>query len=87
MKNSITRIENLLRNALNIENLDVIDESNLHVGHAHMLENKHELTHVCVKISSKDLQALSKVEQHRLLYKILHPEIDNGLHSIRFQII
>lgn len=87
MKKSIKRIENLLQKSLNIKILEVIDESALHIGHPPMLDNKYEVTHVCIKIASPDLQELNRVDQHRRLYDILQPELNNGLHSVRFQII
>jgi BolA protein len=87
MQNFITWIESLLRESLNVQKLEIIDESAQHAGHLPMRDYNHDITHVCIRISSTNLEGLNRVNQHRMLYEILQPVIDAGLHAVRFYII
>lgn len=86
MKNSIKKLEKLLHKALNIQSLEIIDETIQHAGHVAMKDNVFELTHVLIKISSLDLNGLSRVDQHRKIYAVLKPAISEGLHAVRLVI-
>lgn len=83
MKNSIKKLEKLLHKALNIQSLEIIDETTKHAGHAAIRDNIFELTHVLIKISSLDLKGLSRVDQHRQVYAALKPAMTEGLHAVR----
>ena len=87
MKNSLESLENLLQCGLAVQFLEILDESASHAGHAGVRDNHGALTHVCVRIQAAALTGLPRLEQHRKLYAILQPAIDNGLHAIRFEIM
>lgn len=87
LKNSIQSLEKLLRDGLSIAFLEIIDESAKHAGHEGVRDSAERLTHVWVRIDAVELVGLSRVAQHRKLYVILQPAIDNGLHAIRFEIL
>lgn len=87
LKNSIESINKLLHDNLNIQFLEVVDESAEHAGHAGVRDSFEMLTHVCVRICAAELLVLSRVARHRKLYSILQPAIDNGLHAIRFDVL
>lgn len=86
MKNSIKKLEKLLQEAFNIQSLEIIDETTQHAGHVAMKDNIFELTHVLIKISSLDLKGISRVEQHRQVYKALKSAMAEGLHAVRLVI-
>jgi BolA protein len=65
--------------------LEVIDESERHKGHQGYKEG--HLTHVRVRISSKQLEKLSRITAHRLIYQALKTWIQEGLHAIAIEII
>ncbi|AOP33980.1 BolA family transcriptional regulator [Leptospira tipperaryensis] len=62
--------------------LEVVDFSEEHSGHAGNPENKAEGTHIKIVLISSAFLGKSKVEQHRMVYSILQPWIDAGLHAI-----
>lgn len=87
MKISILHLESLLKDGLTIEFLDISDESDRHKGHGEMKNVTDSLTHVYIRIQATELDGLSRIEQHRKIYSILQPAIDNGLHAIRIEVI
>jgi BolA protein len=87
LKNSVQRIESLLRDELKIAFLEVLDESALHAGHVGVISATEILTHVYIRIQADELNGLSRIEQHRKIYATLQHAIDDGLHAIRFQIL
>jgi len=87
MEISIKQIEKLLQETLNIQELEVIDETAQHADHHPMANNLHPITHVNVRISSLDLNGLSRVQQHKCIYNALKPVTDAGLHSIQLTVL
>lgn len=60
--------------------LDVIDESELHHGHAGWREGGE--THFRVKIVSEAFTGKSRVERHRMVNALLADELAGGLHAL-----
>ncbi|MDP3936394.1 MAG: BolA/IbaG family iron-sulfur metabolism protein [Alphaproteobacteria bacterium] len=87
LKNSLESLEELLRDSLDIQFLELLDESDRHAGHVDVRDNPEALTHVCIRIQAVELTGLHRVAQHRMIYTIVQPAIDNGLHAIRFEIL
>ncbi len=65
--------------------LEVIDESAQHAGHAGAAPGGE--THYRLRIKSAQLAGLSRVEQHRKVYTILASELQNGLHALAIEVI
>jgi len=65
--------------ALSPTQLDVIDESHLHVGHAGA---ENGASHVRVHIASPQFDALSPVKRHRLVYAQLQDLIPFPIHAL-----
>ena len=61
--------------------LEVINESHLHVGHAGAAEG----SHFRVKIVSDQLAGLSRVARHRLVYDALRDVIPQGVHALAIE--
>ena len=75
-------IEATLRAALApAQQLEVINESHLHVGHAGAAEG----SHFRVKIVSDQLAGLSRVARHRLVYDALRDVIPQGVHALAIE--
>ncbi|XDD51791.1 BolA family protein [Leptospira sp. WS92.C1] len=75
-------IRSSLESTLHPSSLEVFDFSDEHSGHTGNPGNKKEGTHIKIRIVSDAFSGKSKVEQHRIVYTILKPWIDRGLHAI-----
>jgi BolA family transcriptional regulator, general stress-responsive regulator len=60
--------------------LDVVDESDRHVGHAGARGGGG--THYRVRVVSARFERQSRVERHRLVYDLLTAEFADGLHAL-----
>ncbi|WP_018183430.1 BolA family protein [Kaistia granuli] len=77
------RIAQALTSALSPQSLDVIDESDLHKGHAgHRPEGE---THFRVKITAEAFRGKSRVDMHRAINAILADELAAGVHALAIQ--
>ena len=74
------RIVARLAEALDPATLDVVDESDLHAGHAGAREGGG--THYRVRVVSARFEGRSRVERHRLVHDLLKPEFADGLHAL-----
>jgi BolA family transcriptional regulator, general stress-responsive regulator len=78
------RIRGALAAAFAPTELEVVDESHLHAGHAGARPEGE--THFSVRIRSPRLDPLSRVERHRAVNAALAPEFANGLHALALKI-
>lgn len=74
------RIEELLKSGFNPLELEVIDDSASHIGHAGNPGGGE--SHFKVKIVSKAFAGMSRIETHRAVYAALQDEIDGGIHAL-----
>lgn len=79
-----SRIEALLRDNLQPERLDVIDESHHHAGHQPDITGTGE-THMRVRIVSAHFSGMNRLERHRTVNTLLKPELDAGLHALAIE--
>jgi BolA family transcriptional regulator, general stress-responsive regulator len=79
------RITALLTTALQPQLLEVIDDSAKHAGHVGAQPGGE--THYRLRIQAATLSGSGKVEQHRRIYALLAPELQNGLHALSIEII
>ena len=77
-------IDAVLRNTLAPTQLEVIDESWQHAGHAGA-NGTGVGTHFRVRIASPLFAGQRKVAQHRLVYDSLQIFIDHGAHAIAIE--
>jgi len=75
---SASDIEALLREQLAASEIDVIDESHLHAGHAGAREGRH----FRLRIVSDRFKGLGRVARHRLVYHALGPLMTRGIHAL-----
>ena len=81
-----TRMAQRLREQLQAEPLEVLDESGLHAGHAGANGTGYG-THFRVRISSPLFTGKTRVAQHRLVYDALQDFIDQeGVHAIAIEV-
>ncbi len=80
MQTRSDRIAVRLRSGFAPSALEVIDESDRHVGHAGArLEGE---THYSVRLVSAHFRGLSRVERARAVHAALEPEFGDGLHAL-----
>jgi BolA protein len=80
------RIEEKLRACLNPSQLEVLDESAMHAGHAGANAQGFG-SHFRVRIASPAFAGKNRVARHRLVYDALQNFIDDGLHALAIEII
>ena len=79
-------LQTRLAEALQPTQLEVIDESAAHAGHAGANAEGYG-THFRVRISSPLFKGKSRVAQHRLVYDALQDFIDQGVHAIAIEVL
>ena len=75
-----------LRERLAPSQLEVIDESYQHAGHAGANDSGVG-THFRVRIACPSFDGKSRVTRHRLVYDALQQEITAGLHALAIEIV
>ena len=81
-----TALEHRLRELLTPSDLQVLDESAAHAGHAG--SNGTDFgTHFRVRIASPMFVGKTRVQRHRLVYDALQDFIDQGLHALAIEVL
>ncbi len=75
-----------LQAALTPNQLEVVDESASHAGHAGA-NGLGRGTHFRVRIASSAFAGKSRVAVHRLVYDALRSELDAGLHALAIEVL
>ncbi|MBB72471.1 MAG: BolA family transcriptional regulator [Legionellales bacterium] len=76
----IEQISKLLNDALTPSELNVIDDSHLHVGHAGAQSGA---GHFTIEIASNAFTGKSRIQQHRLVYDALDTMMPDDIHALR----
>ncbi|MDC2970453.1 BolA family transcriptional regulator [Candidatus Pelagibacter sp.] len=79
----IAIVKKKLQTQIDIENIVIEDKSFLHKRH---IGNQKGKFHLKIKIKSKELNKMSKIENNKKVYKILDEELKNNIHSIQILI-
>ena len=79
----IAIVKKKLQSQIDIENIIIEDKSFLHKNHK---GNQKEKFHLKIKIKSKELKKMSKIENNKKVFKILKEELNNNIHSIQILI-
>ena len=83
MKNYFDEIETKLNNKINIENIEIIDNSYKHKGHKSFSPEKF---HLHLKIKSIYLNSISRVSAQKMIMKILKDDLSTKIHAIEISI-
>ncbi|MAI77509.1 MAG: BolA family transcriptional regulator [Deltaproteobacteria bacterium] len=73
------RIEEKLRADLDALHVEVVDESHLHAGHPGARSGG---GHFRATIVSNRFEGLSRVKAQRLVYQVLHEEMQGDIHAL-----
>ena len=83
INNLIAIVKKKIINQIVIEKINVEDKSFLHKNHAGNQEGKF---HLKLKINSKELKDLNRIESNKKIYKILDEELKKSIHSLQILI-
>jgi len=76
-----SRIESKLRAALGTAEIEIMDESHLHAGHAGATGGGH----FHVRIVAAAFSGLSLIERQRLVYRVLAEELSGAIHALALE--
>ena len=79
----IAIVKKKLQNQINIENIKIEDKSFLHKNHAGNQEGKF---HLKIRLVSRELNTINKIESNKKIYKVLDKEMKESIHSIQILI-
>ena len=84
MTTVVSRIEEKLQAAFSPTELEVIDESHLHAGHAGARPQGE--SHFRVRIVAEAFGGQSRVARQRLIYKTLSEELATDIHALALDV-
>ena len=79
----IVNVKKKLKKNINIENILIEDKTFLHKNHS---GHENDKFHLKIRIESKELKKLNKIESNKKIYKILDIELKNYIHSLQISI-
>ena len=80
----IERMEQLLTDELTPSEMEIIDESHLHAGHAGAKEGK---GHFRLRIASAAFDGVRPLQCHRLIFAALGDMMQTDIHALSIEII
>ena len=72
-----------LQSEIDIENIVIEDKSFLHKDHSGNQKGKF---HLKISLKSNELKKINKIESNKRIYRVLHKEIKDFIHSIQILI-
>jgi BolA protein len=78
---SADQIRDTLRERLQPQQLEVVDDSHLHAGHAGAREGRH----FSVRLTADAFRGTSRVARHRLVYDALRELMPAGIHALAIE--
>ena len=83
MKNYFEEIRLKLNNQIDIENIEIVDNSHKHKGHRYFSPEKF---HLHLKVKSLYLSSLSRVSAQKMIMKVLSNELKTKIHALEISI-
>ena len=83
MENYFKDIEKKLKEKINFEKLEIIDNSQRHKGHKFFSEEKY---HLHLKIKSLYLKSISRLNAQKLIMNILREDLKTKIHALEITI-
>ena len=77
-------IRERISQALQPTQLEIIDESHLHVGHEGARDGR---GHFRVRIASNKFSGLRPIEQHRLIYEAVGDLMESDIHALAIEVL
>ena len=83
MENYFKDIEKKLKEKINFEKLEIIDNSQKHKGHKFFSEDKY---HLHLKIKSLYLKSISRLNAQKMIMNILKDDLKTKIHALEITI-
>ena len=83
MKNYFDEITKKLKKKINIENINIVDNSYKHKGHKFYSPEKF---HLLLEIKSLYLSSLTRVNAQKMIMKILSDDLKTKIHALEIRI-
>ena len=83
MKNYFEIIQEKLCNKIEIESIEVVDNSHKHKGHKSFSPERY---HLHLKIKSLFLNSISRVSAQKMIMKILREDLKDKIHALEISI-
>jgi len=83
MKNYLKYIETKIKENLEIEKLNIIDNTSKHKTHKFFDHNKY---HLCLEIESNYLKNMKRIDAQRVLFTVLKEEMNTKIHALEIKI-
>ena len=83
MENYFKDIEKKLKEKINFEKLEIIDNSHKHKGHKFFSKEKY---HLHIKIKSLYLRSISRLNAQKLIMNILKEDLKNRIHALEITV-
>ena len=83
MKNYFDKICEKLNNEIEIQHIDIVDNSHKHKGHKSFSPEKF---HLEIKIKSIYLNSISRVNAQKMIMKVLKDDLDTKIHALEISI-
>ena len=83
MENYFKQIEKKLKEKINFEEIEIIDNSEKHKGHKFFSEEKY---HLHLKIKSLYLNSISRLSAQKLIMNILKKDLQTKIHALEISI-
>ena len=83
MKNYFDKICEKLNNEIEIQHIDIVDNSHKHKGHKSFSPEKF---HLHLKIKSLYLNSISRVNAQKMIMKVLKDDLNTKIHALEISI-
>ena len=83
MTSFLEKIKSKINSQLTLEQILIVDNSNLHSTHKSFDKNKY---HLKLIIKSEKLRKIGQINAHRAIFSILKDEMKNKIHSLEIKI-
>ena len=83
MKNYFAEIQSKLNEELDLEDIEIVDNSHKHKGHKFYSPKKF---HLHLKIKSLYLSSLSRVSAQKMIMKVLSNDLKTKIHALEISI-
>ena len=83
MTNFLEKVKEKIEKKINLEQIEIVDNSSLHRTHKSFDAKKF---HLKLLIKSKELRNLKKIDAHKVIFSILKDEIIDKIHALEIEI-
>ena len=83
MENYLNQIKKKLREKINFEELEIIDNSHKHKNHKSFSKDKY---HLLLNIQSLYLKSIPRIDAQKLIMNALKDELKNKIHALEIKI-